>query len=84
MTGSLAKGVNRFSRLFSAHVKAEPELLTIVPNTGFASTFDHGSGVSRSSSSTTTYSRPFRVKPPSPFSITSGGTVTGVDAGSGG
>ena len=51
--------------------EADPEVLTIVPKTGFAKTFDHGSGVSRSPSSTTTYSRPSGVNPPKPFSITS-------------
>src|SRR4030095_9449602 len=84
LKGSLANGVNRFSRLFPAQVKAEPELLTIVPNEGFARTFDHGSGVSRSPSSTTTYSRPSRVKPPNPFSMMVGGAVMGVAAGRGG
>src|SRR5690242_3406324 len=83
INGSSANGVSLFSRLFPDQVKADPELLTIVPNVGFARTLDHGSGVSRSASSTTTYSRPSRVKPPSPFSMTSGGTVTGADAGSG-
>src|SRR4030095_5978529 len=83
LKGSLANGVRRFSRLLTAQVKAAPELLTIVPNAGFARTFDHGDGVSRSPSSTTTYSRPSRVKPPKPFSMTSGGTVRAVEAGRG-
>src|SRR5215204_359255 len=50
--GSVAKGVRRFSRLLPSQVNADPTLLTIVPKPGFASTFDHGSGVSRSPSST--------------------------------
>ena len=66
----MANGVSRFSRLLPDHVNAEPDALTIVPNSGLASTFDQGSGVSRSPSSTMTYSRPSGVKPPMPFSMT--------------
>src|SRR5262245_29391058 len=83
ISGSLAKGVSRFSRLLPAHVNADPELLTMVPKPGLASTFDHGNGVSRSPSSATTYSRPSFVNPPTPFSMSSGGTGTGDDAGPG-
>ena len=46
MTGSLAKGVSRFSRLFIDHVLAEPDAVTIVPNRGLAMTFVQGIGVS--------------------------------------
>jgi hypothetical protein len=52
--GSFANGVNLFSRLLPAQVNAAPELVTMVPNSGFAMTFDQGNGVSRSPSSTTT------------------------------
>ena len=83
ISGSLANGVRRFSRLFPAQVNADPALLTIVPKLSLASTFDHGSGVSRSPSSTITYSRPSGVNPPSPFSIASFGTGTGSAAGAG-
>ena len=76
-TGSLAKGVRRFSRLFSHQVWAAPELVTMLPKPGFAWTLTQGSGVSRSPSRTTTYSRPSRVKPPSPFSMTRSGGATG-------
>jgi hypothetical protein len=50
--GSLANDVNRFSRLFSDQVVAEPDAVTMVPNVGLAMTFDHGSGVSWSPSRT--------------------------------
>ena len=50
----------------------------MVPNSGFASTLDHGRGVSRSPSTTMTYSRPSGVKPPKLFSRTSGGSGTGL------
>ena len=46
VTGSLANGVRRFSRLFSAHVCAEPDAETTVPNAGLAMTLTQGSGVS--------------------------------------
>ena len=46
LTGSLANGVRRFSRLFSAQVKAEPEAVTTVPKPGLAMTLTQGSGVS--------------------------------------
>jgi hypothetical protein len=46
MTGSLANGVRRFSRLFSDQVVADPLALRMVPNRGFAITFTHGAGVS--------------------------------------
>ncbi len=46
VTGSLANGVRRFSRLFSDHVVAVPDAVTTVPKRGFAMTFDQGSGVS--------------------------------------
>src|SRR5436190_8623886 len=82
-TGSFANGVRRFSRLLPAHVKADPDVLTMVPNSGLARTFDHGRGVSRSESSTTTYSRPSSEKPPSPFSIRSLGAVSGEADGAG-
>ena len=52
VTGSFQNGVRRFSRLLSAHVNAEPDADTIVPNAGFAMTLTHGSGVSRSPSRT--------------------------------
>ncbi len=39
----------------------------MLPKRGLASTLIQGSGVSRSPSSTTTYSRPSRVKPPRPL-----------------
>src|SRR6516164_7365169 len=82
--GSFANGVRRFSRLFTDHVNAEPDALTIVPNSGFARMFDHGNGVSRSPSRTTTYSLPpSPVNPPNPFSMTSAGCAMGTDAGSG-
>src|ERR687888_318289 len=84
VTGSLANGVNLFSRLFSLHVNAAPDAVTIVPNSALAITFDQGNGVSRSPSSTITYSRPSGVKPPTPLAMTSGGTETGTAAGSGG
>src|SRR5207244_11291064 len=80
LIGSLANGVRRFSRLLPAQEKAAPDAFSIVPNSGFASTFDHGNGVSWSPSRTTTYWRPSRVNPPMPFSIVRGGTGTGVDA----
>src|SRR2546426_2426943 len=67
VTGSLAKGVRRFSRLFSAHVYAEPDAETTVPKPGLAMTFTQGSGVSRSPSRTTAYSRPPSAKPPVPL-----------------
>ena len=76
VSGSLANGVSRFSRLLPAQVNCDPELLTMVPRVGLASTFDHGSGVSRSPSRTTTYSRPSGVNPPSPFFMTSAGSDT--------
>src|SRR6185503_11303050 len=82
--GSLANGVSLFSRLFSFHVNAPPDEVTIVPNCSLASTLDQGNGVSRSPSSTITYSRPSGVKPPTPFAMTSGGTAAGTAAGSGG
>ena len=46
VTGSLANGVSRFSRLFSDQVVAEPLELTTVPNRGLLITLDHGAGVS--------------------------------------
>ena len=73
VTGSFANGVRRFWPLFSHQVWAAPELVTMLPKPGFARTLTQGSGVSRSPSRTTTYSRPSRVKPPSPFSMTSVG-----------
>ncbi len=84
VTGSFANGVRRFSRLFSHQVWAAPELVTMLPKPGFARTLTQGSGVSRSPSRTTTYSRPSRVKPPSPFSMTSAGGSTGASGGSSG
>jgi hypothetical protein len=45
-TGSLAKEVSRFSRLFSDQVVADPDAVTMVPKLAFAMTFAHGSGVS--------------------------------------
>src|SRR5262245_46260699 len=56
VTGSFQNGVSRFSRLFSAHVKDEPDAVTIVPNDGFEMIFTHGAGVSSSPSRTMTYS----------------------------
>src|SRR5262249_59331869 len=82
-SGSLANGVSRFSRLFSCQVKALPDAVTIVPNVSLAITFDHGSGVSRSPSRDTKYSRPSVVNPPYPFGIIMGGSGTGSAAGSG-
>src|SRR3954462_3663148 len=64
---SLANDVRRFSRLFSLHVVAEPDAVTIVPNRGLAMTLTHGSGVSRSPSSTIAYVWPPSVNPPTPF-----------------
>src|SRR6476659_31442 len=84
LIGTLAKGVRRFSRLFSAQLYAAPELLTTVPHSALAMTLDQGSGVSRSPSSTMTYARPSGVKPPSPFSMTRRGTAGGFGAGAGG
>src|SRR5258708_1680636 len=81
--GSLANGVTRFSRLLTAQGNADPDALTIVPNSGLASTFDHGSGVSRSPSSVRMYSRPSGVNPPRPLSMTRGGIGTTADAGVG-
>src|SRR2546430_2614960 len=66
-TGSLANDVNRFSRLFSDHVCADPDAVTMVPKCAFAMTLAHGSGVSRSPSKTTAYDRPPSVNPPRPF-----------------
>ena len=54
LTGSLANGVRRFSRLLPAQVEAEPPAVTTVPNPGLAITFAHGSGVCVSPSSSTT------------------------------
>ena len=51
--GSFAKGVNRFSRLFPAHVCAAPDEVTMVPNAAFAMTLLHGIGVSSAPSSAT-------------------------------
>ena len=51
-TGSLANDVSRFSRLFSDHVCAEPDAVTMVPKRALAMTFAHGSGVSWSPSRT--------------------------------
>src|SRR5262245_7172299 len=81
LTGSFANGVSLFSRLFRLQLNADPDALTNVPNSGLAITFDQGSGVSRSPSSMTTYSRPSGVKPPTPLSRTSGGTGRGALAG---
>ncbi len=44
--GSLANDVSRFSRLFSAHVCADPDAVTMVPKRSLAMTFAHGNGVS--------------------------------------
>src|SRR5262245_10622780 len=51
-TGSLANGVNRFSRLLTDHVVAEPLLLRIVPKRSLAITLTHGAIVSSSPSRT--------------------------------
>src|SRR5207245_7779905 len=59
--------LRRFSRLFSAHVYAEPDAETTVPKPGLAMTLTQGSGVSRSPSRTTGYSRPPSAKPPVPL-----------------
>jgi hypothetical protein len=64
VTESLAKGVSRFSRLFSAQVKDAPDAVTTVPSEGLASTLTQGRGVCASPSRTITYSRPPSVKPP--------------------
>ena len=80
VTGSLANGVSRFSRLFSDQVKAEPEAVTMVPKPGLAMTFDPGDGVSSAPSRTMTYSRPPSAKPPSPLASARGGTSGGADA----
>ena len=64
VTGSLAKGVRRFWRLFSAQVQAAPLAVITEPKSGLASTLAQGSGVSCPPSSTITYSRPSRAKPP--------------------
>src|SRR3982074_2211769 len=82
-TGSLANDVNRFSRLFSDHVCADPDAVTTVPKCAFAITFTHGSGVSRSPSNTIAYDRPPSVKPPRPFVsvIDSGGAAGGSTDG---
>ena len=48
VTGSLANGVRRFSRLFSDQVWAAPEVVTMLPKRGLARTLIQGSGVSRS------------------------------------
>ena len=67
-TGSLANGVSRFSRLFSAQVYAAPDAVTIVPKPGLAITFTHGIGVSSSPSRTIDVARGRRrVKPPRPL-----------------
>src|ERR1700704_4062141 len=80
-TGSLANDVNRFSRLFSDQVCAEPDAVTIVPKRGFAITFTHGSGVSWAPSRTIAYALPSFVNPPRPFGNVidgaSGGSMTG-------
>src|ERR1041385_33663 len=52
--GSFANDVRRFSRLLPTHVVEAPELVTIVPTSGFAMMLAHGAGVSSSPSSTTT------------------------------
>ena len=54
VTGSLAKGVSRFSRLFAAQEKAAPDAVTMVPNPGLAMTFTQGEGVSSAPSRTIT------------------------------
>jgi hypothetical protein len=54
LTGSLANGVRRFSRLFPAQVWDDPPAVTMVPNRGLAITFVHGSGVCVSPSHSTT------------------------------
>src|SRR5688500_1153757 len=76
--GSLANEVNRFSRLFSDQVCADPAAVTMVPNREFAMTFDHGSGVSWSPSRTIAYARPPSVNPPRPFvNVIDGGVIGG-------
>jgi hypothetical protein len=44
-TGSLFHGVRRFVWLFPYQQQPDPDSLTIAPNTGFAITLIHGSGV---------------------------------------
>src|SRR4051794_32124884 len=74
---SLANEVRRFSRLFSLHVVAEPDAVTMVPNRALAMTLTQGSGVSRSPSNTIAYAWPRSVNPPTPFDsvIAAGPTV---------
>ncbi len=74
VTGSLANGVRRFSRLFPAHVVADPDAVMMVPNCGLAMTFVQGSGVSSSPSRTIAYVRPPSAKPPTLFDSVSSGT----------
>ncbi len=78
-TASAENDVRRFSRLLPAHVYELPLSFTIVPNSGFAMTFDHGTGVPSSSPVTTRYSRPSAEKPPTPFQNCVGG-IAGSDA----
>src|SRR6185295_3328315 len=73
-SGSFAKGVRRFSRLFSAQVNDEPEELTTLPKPGFARMLHQGSGVSSSPSRQTTYCVPSSENPPRPFQKCSGGS----------
>jgi hypothetical protein len=82
VTGSLANGVSRFSRLFPDHVWAEPDVVISVPNRGLAMIFVQGIGVSSSPSRTIAYDRPPSVKPPNPFAKVIGGTSTSVGSGS--
>src|SRR3954468_20213708 len=83
--GSFANDVRRFSRLFSLHVVADPDAVTMVPKWGLAMTLTHGSGVSRSPFSTIAYAWPPSVNPPTPFDsvIVAGAPVAGgaVDGG---
>src|SRR5437867_7986642 len=80
VTGSFENGVSRFSRLFSAHVNADPDAVTMVPNVGLAMTLAHGKGVSPAPSRTTTYSRPSTEKPPRPLPRICGGISTSACA----
>ncbi len=77
ITGSLANGVSRCSRLLAAHVWAAPPLVTMVPKRSLAITLTHGSGVSSSPCRVTTYSRPPWAKPPIPVGRSSVGGGSG-------